>query len=133
MINLDLISDALRALNVINEVETASAEQASLCLREMNQMLSGWAVDGITLGYFAQSDTSATCPVPDWAEAGVKYQLALKVAHYFGASISIETAAAAVEGMDRILRTVMNLKLEGVDMSHLPMGSGIRGFIDITR
>jgi hypothetical protein len=131
--NLQIITDSLRALNIVNEIETPSAEQAAQCLRKLNQMLAQWAVDGTVLGYFAQSDTSETCPIPDWAEYGVTNQLALYVAQDFGAEPPITVIAAADTGFQTILRTVMNLKLEGVDMSHLPMGSGHHGAgFDIT-
>jgi hypothetical protein len=131
--NLEIIADALRALNVINEIQTPSAEQGAKCLRKLNQLLAKWAVDGTVLGYFAQSDTSATCPIPDWAECGVANHLALYIAADFGAEPSIVVIAAADSGFQTILRTVMNLKLEGVDMSHLPVGSGHYGAgFDIT-
>jgi hypothetical protein len=126
--NLQIISDSLRALNVINETETPSAEQGSLCLRELNQMLSSWAVtDTVELGYFPQNATSDTCPIPEWAEKGVKYKLALQIAHYFGADPSMSTIAMADEGYTAILRTVLNLALEGADMNHLPRGTGKYG------
>lgn len=133
--NLEIITDALRGLNVIDETETPSAEQGSFCLRQLNQMLSAWKdADGIDLGYFEQSSTAATCPIPAWAEAGVWAKLALRVASQFGAQVPLGTIAAADEGYTTILRTVMNLKLEGADMSHLPQGTGrIYSDYDITR
>lgn len=131
--NLQVLTDALRGLNVINEVETPSAEQSAQCLRKLNQMLAEWAVLGTVIGYFAQSDTSATCPIPDWAERGVTNHLALYIAPDFGAQPSLPVIAAADSGMQTILLTVTNLKLEGVDMSHLPRGSGHYGAgFDIT-
>lgn len=126
--NLQVITDALRGLNVIDETETPSAEQGSFCLRQLNQMLATWKdADGIDLGYFEQSSTAATCPVPAWAETGVWGKLALRVAGQFGAQVPIGTAAAAMEGYDTILRVLTNQKLEGADMSHLPQGSGSYG------
>lgn len=126
--NLQLITDALRGLNVIDETETPSAEQGSFCLRQMNQMLAAWKdADGIDLGYFSQTSTAATCPIPEWAETGVWGKLALRVASHFGAQVPIGTATAADEGYSTILRVVTNQKLEGADMSHLPMGTGRYG------
>ena len=122
--NLQIITDSLRALNVINENETPSAEQGAQCLRKLNQMMALWAVDGTVIGYFAQTDTSATCPIPDWAESGVANHLALYVASDFGAEPTLPVIAAADTGMQTILRTVMNIALIGADMSHLPSGSG---------
>jgi hypothetical protein len=122
--NLQIISDSLRSLNVINESETPSAEQGSLCLRELNQMMAEWAVTDMALGYAPQDSTSDTCPIPAWAESGVKYQLALKVAHYFGAEPSMSTIAGAEIGLSVIQRVLLNLKLQGVDMSHMALGAG---------
>lgn len=123
--NLTLIADALRSIGVIDETETPSAEQGSHCLRQLNQMLAQWKDgDGIDLGYFAQSSTAATCPMPEWAEAGVTGKLALRIAPHYAAQVPIGTAAAAMEGYETILRVVLNSKLEGADMSHLPAGSG---------
>lgn len=126
--NLQVITDCLRSLNVIDETETPSAEQGAHCLRQLNQMLATWKdADGVDLGYFEQSNTAATCPVPAWAETGVYGKLALRVAKHFGASVSVETAALADDGYSTILRVIANQKLEGADMSHLPMGSGSYG------
>ena len=130
--NLDLITDALRSLNVINEVQTPSAEQGAHCLREQNQMLAQWAEDGVALGYFAQSNTTDTCPIPEWAEKGVKNKLAIQVAPNYSAEVPIAVIANADEGYSTILRRVVNLQLEGVDMSHMPLGSGHSTGFDIT-
>lgn len=132
--NLQVITDALRSINVVDETETPSSEQGSHCLRQLNQMLTAWEVNGINLGYFAQSSTAATCPIPDWAEQGVSAKLALRVSSHFGAQVPIGVIAAADEGYSTILRTALNLKLEGADMSHLPLGTGrIYSDYDITR
>lgn len=77
--NLEIITDALRAINVLDETETASAEQGVYCLRQLNQMLAAWEVDDIALGYFAQTSTAVTCPIPDWAEVGVTNKLGIRV------------------------------------------------------
>lgn len=127
--NLQLITDALRSLNVIDETETPSAEQGAHCLRQMNQMLAAWKdADGLDLGYFEQSSTAATCPVPAWAETGVWGRLALRVASHFGAQPTMSAMGAADEGYSTILRVLMNQKLQGVDMSHMPVGQGHYGF-----
>jgi hypothetical protein len=129
--NLSIISDALRALNVINETETPSADQGSLCLRELNQMMAEWAVTDQNLGYATQDSTSDTCPIPAWAESGVKYQLALRVAHFFGAEPNVSAVAAAEIGLGVIQRVLHNLRSKGVDMSHLPMGAGVASGFNI--
>lgn len=130
--NLQILTDALRAINVLDETETASAEQGTYCLRQLNQMLAQWEVEGVPLGYFAQSSTAADCPIPDWAEGGVSNKLALRIAGQYSAPIPPATVVAADEGYQVILRTVMNLKLQGLDMSHIALGEGYRSFVDIS-
>lgn len=125
--NLDLIQDALRSINVINEVQTPSAEQGSHCLRELNQMLAQWAEDDVPLGYFEQSNTTATCPIPQWAEKGVKYKLAIQVAPAYSAEVPIAVVANADDGYMTILRRVITLQMDAQDMSHMPVGSGSFG------
>lgn len=131
--NLQIVTDALRSIGVLDETETPSAEQGSYCLRQLNQMMALWDVEDVTLGYFAQSSTADTCPIPDWAEQGVWGKLALKVASHFGAQVPIGTVASADEGYTVILRTLINMRLEGSDMSHMPAGTGrLRGFNILT-
>lgn len=131
--NLQIITDALRGLGVIDETETPSAEQGSFCLRQLNQMLAGWSVsDGVDIGYSPQSSTAETCPIPEWAETGVYGQLALRVSSHFGVQQPpLGIVAAADNGYTAILRTVLNMKLDPADMSHLPLGTG-RITYDIT-
>lgn len=121
---LEIIDDALRELNVINEVQTASAEQGAYGLRRLNQMLEGWKEEDIEFGWFKQTDTANTAPVPDWAELGVTYALAVNIASKYGASASIELAINTENEVNKILRKSISEKLDNTDMSHLPEGAG---------
>lgn len=120
--NIQIITDALQGLGVIGEGETPSAEQGAYCLRQLNQMLASWAEDDIDLGYVVQDGTGDTCPIPQWAESGVWGKLALRVAAHYGATASPELVSQADDGYNTILRRLVNLRLEGADMSHLPGG-----------
>lgn len=122
--NVQLITDALRALNVIRESQTPNANQQANVLRFLNQMMFAWEADGTVLGYFEQTTPSDTCPIPQWAEMGVTYMLALAIAGDYGADPLASVIKRADDGYQTILRTVENLKLEGADMRHLPVGSG---------
>src|SRR3972149_3026504 len=74
--NIAVITDALRLLGVVSETETPGADQGAHALGRLNRMLAQWTEDDIELGYFAQSLTTADCPIPDWAERGVISKLA---------------------------------------------------------
>jgi len=117
--NTEIVSDALRTLKVLAEGATPTAEQASDALRRLNQMLATWEVDSIVLGYHAQTDPSATCPIPDWAEKGVAGMLAVELAPEYAATLSLEAAKAVGDGYEVILRRVISLGMKGADMSHL--------------
>lgn len=117
---LELITGALRKLNVINEIETPSAEQGAKCLEALNDMLAQWEEEGIVLQYFRQSVTSATYPCQDYTIVGVRAALAIRVAGDFGATASVELAAEYDSGYSTILRKAMTKELPEASMSHLP-------------
>ncbi len=117
---LELITGSLRKLNVINEIETPSAEQGAKCLEALNDMLEQWEEDDIKLQYYRQSATSATFPCADYTIAGVRAALAIRVAGDFGATVSTELAAEFDSGMTTIVRKAMNTQLSEASMRHLP-------------
>lgn len=122
--NLVIIEDSLRDIGVISEIDSASAEQGSFCLRRLNQFMEAWKEDGVDIGWFAQTSTTATIPIPDWAELGVTATLAIAIAPTYGATVSQELIAIADSAAGMILRKSLAEKLTGADMSHLPVGSG---------
>lgn len=124
--NIQLIGDALRLINVINEIETPSAEQGATALRVLNQMMEEWEECGIKVQYYAQTSTSVDFPCPAYTESAVTAALAIRLAPFFGASVSPELAAQYDIAYSSLLRKAMNAKLQPVDMSHLPLGEGTR-------
>lgn len=124
--NLVIIEDALRDIDVIAEIESASAEQGKFCLRRLNQMMEVWKEDGINIGYFAQTSTTDTIPVPDWAELGITATLAIAIAPTFSATVSPELIAVADAAAGMILRKSLVENMTQLNMSHLPAGAGNR-------
>ena len=119
-----IIDDALRDINVISEVENASAEQGSYALRKLNQMMEAGKEMDIELGYFALGATTDTIPIPDWAEIGVTALLSMVLAPKYGATISMELAGVGSAFKNMIQRKVQSEKNGNTDLSHLPIGSG---------
>ena len=123
--NIEIIEDALREINVISEVDTASDEQGSFALRKLNQMMELWKERDIdNLGWYSQSDTTETAPIPDYAELAVTTNLAIALAPKYGASISMELGAIAASAFQTVQRKSISEKLDNTDMSHMPVGSG---------
>jgi hypothetical protein len=131
--NSEVIGDALREINVIAEGQTPSAEQGLYGLRKLNAMVEEWTERDVDLGYYAQTDASADCPIPAWAESAVKSNLAIALAPKYGASISAELAVAAMTSFGVVQRKCMVEKMEPANMDHMPVGSGRYGSgFDIT-
>jgi hypothetical protein len=122
--NAQIIDDALREINVLNEVQNASSEQGEQSLRKLNQMMELWKEDSLDVGWFEQADTTDTAPIPDYATTAVTLALAIRCASQYGATVSQELIATADYAISRLRRKLIKEKLDNTDMSHLPEGSG---------
>lgn len=128
MTYLDLITDAYRLRNVIDENETPSAEQGVAGARIFNQLMAVWLADGIDLQYIPieAAGLSDTLTLPDFAEMGVTASLAVRLMQ--GGPITPELQAQSDSGYDTILREAVKAKLTTQNMEHVPRGEGSRRF-----
>ena len=122
--NLEVISRALRELNVIAEGKTASAAQGAQCIEKLNDMMLMWEINDIDYGWFAQSDTSDDCPIPDYAILGVTTNLGVVCASQYGATVSAEHATVADRTYRMLHRKALQEQLDNTSMTHMPQGSG---------
>lgn len=131
--NSEVMTVALRKINVLAEGQSLSGEQGLTVLPLLNAMMEEWTERDIQIGYFAQSVSTDTCPIPAYAERAVKANLAIVAAPSYGAPIPPEVAFEADESFKILQRKCMVDNLQPVDTSHLPRGSGSLGnFDDIT-
>lgn len=126
--NLDVINGALREINVIAENQNASSEQGSQCLAKLNEMLELWKEVGIDFGWFEQSSTAGSAPIPDYARTAVRTSLAILCASQYGASVSQELVAVADRSYGMLLSKSQREQLDNTDMGHMPRGSGHYGY-----
>lgn len=124
MTNIELITQAYRLLNIIDENESPSAEQGVLGLTLLNQMMESWEEEGVKLQYHEQTSQSETFPCAPYTIKGVVGKLAETLAAHFGVPVTPEAARYADDGYTVILRKVISNALGPVDMSHLPQGEG---------
>lgn len=119
---IDLISDALLEIGVINESETPSAEQGAHALRKLNQMLEEWEESSVRLGWSEQTSTGDTAPLPPYAERGVTLSLALALAPSYGgaASVSDQMMIEHRDAMAVINRKAALKNLTESDSRNLP-------------
>ena len=123
--NVSIIGDSLRLLGVIAEGQSVSAEQGANALRALNQMLERWTEDSIDLGYFAQSATTDTCPIPAWSEQGVISKLAQRLmADYPSTQPPAWVLSDSENGYGTIARKCLVESLKPSRMDHLPAGEG---------
>jgi hypothetical protein len=128
---IDLITDALLEIGVINETETPSAEQGQHALRKLNQILETWEeTKSIKLGWSEQTDISATAPLPPYAERGVTLKLAMALAPSYGGAASVSPALIAefTEEFANIGRKAALKVVTERDTRNMPAGEG-----DLTR
>jgi hypothetical protein len=130
MTNLELIGDALRALGILDESETPSAEQGLIGLRKLNQVMATWAETDLTFpSWFPQTDLSAAAPIPDWAELAVTSALAIVMATVYPADVSEELVSIAEASREIVLRKRLNQQLLPVE-AMTSQGTGNKSYSD---
>lgn len=120
--NLEIITDAFIETNIFAAGESIPAADAQLALRRLNQLMAEWKEEGIDLGWVRQDTLGDTAPVPEWAERAVYTSLALQLLSAYQQPVSSTLAVIASEAKNAVVGRLQNLKLQGVDMSHLPLG-----------
>lgn len=131
--NIQIISDALLDLGVINESETPSAEQGSHALRVLNQLLEAWEEEGVRLGWCEQTDSSEDAPLPPYALRGVTAALAIELAPSYGGAASVSPALIAKHeaGVALITRKAALKNLQPLDTRNMQRSEGGGGDFNI--
>lgn len=132
MTNSDLITGALRLLGVLNEVQTASAEQGAHGLEALNQVMAEWESDGIDIQYYEQNDITQETPIPMNARAAVKYFLAFALAPEYGRAVTPEMRETGAKFYNTLVK---NTVLDGMreSVTSMPRGEGWYSDYDIER
>lgn len=122
MTTLEMIGDALRLINVIDEVKAPSAEQSANGLRTFNQLMADWERDGIRLGWHVVISVNDALPIAAEDERGVKYNLACEFAGEYGIEPSAKVQAICDETFARLSKGALQTVV--ADLSGLPGESG---------
>lgn len=119
----EVITDALEDILELSAEEPIQANDASAAMRYLNDMMTMWAAQGISLGYTKVSKLNDPITVPEGAIAGIKPNLSIFLAAKFDATVSPSLTLRAVTG----LKAIRNLAFQA-PVSHypsiLPRGSG---------
>lgn len=119
---LDIITDAARIINAVSAVSAPSPEQGVTWLGALNDMMADFARDGVRLGWFPQTDLSATAPLRDEDARGVKLCLAGEMAMRAGLSVMPEMAANIDSSYAKLVKR--SIQYAESDMSELPRAQG---------
>ena len=87
----DIVEGSLRLIGVVALDEAATADEAATGLVAYNDMISAWALDGITLDpVFTDQDLADTFPMTDRFREGVKHLLASRLSPNYGTPVSFD-------------------------------------------
>jgi hypothetical protein len=120
----DLIRDALGLIGVLDETEQPTAEQGTLGLRVLDEMLTDWEARGIDVGFAAGAALNDQVSIEDTARRAVKLNLAEELCPWFEREPSPRMLTLADAAYSRLLREAMKDQLVPASMSHLHRGAG---------
>lgn len=112
---IQMITDAMRLANLIDENETPSAEMGVAGLRSMNQMVAQWVEDGIRLPWHIVAELDDELPIDVKDERGLKYNLAVELAGEYGMEPLPrvqQIAASTYAGLEKRYMQVIELSLD---------------------
>jgi hypothetical protein len=122
---IDMITDALRLVNVIDENETPSAEQGVSALRTLNQLMRDWEADGIRLGWVTIEELSDELQIRPMDERGIKFNLAVELAGGYGIDPLPWVAENAHKSYSRLAKGA--IQHTEMSLDHLPEADAYRG------
>lgn len=116
---IEMITDSLRLVNVIDGNQSPDAEQGVAGLRSLNEMMSDWAADGIRLGWYPVTDISSNVPLQDEDLRGVTFNLAVELATQYGIEPHPRVTDIAATTFARLAKRA--LQYFEADMTMLPL------------
>lgn len=122
MTNQELINKALATLRVVETGQAASAGDSAIALDALNRMCAEWKNQSKDLNWFPQDTLGDTVPVEDWALNALIYGLAVYSAPEFNATVTATVGGMADHAIGQLENVLINLSLDGADMTHLPLG-----------
>lgn len=121
--NQELITFAYQKIGVIDENSSPTFEQGQVALTVLNDYLLNEGADGMRLGWFTQTQTSATAPLRPEDVHGVKMLLCNQLAVHYG--ITIQNPSLLQEIMTAKTQLVKrSLRYSEADFSELSRPQG---------
>lgn len=116
---IELITDSLRLVNVIDQNDAPTAEMGESALRMLNQLMRDWEEDGIRLGWVTVTDQDDTLALEEKDERAVTFNFAIESAGYYGIEPPARVAEIAAMSYERLAkRAIQHVE---ASMDHLPL------------
>jgi hypothetical protein len=122
---LDVITGALKLLEVKTDESAVTASEAEDGLTALNDMMNEWNVDGINIGYESLEDTEDTLYVNLGAIGAMKSNLAVYIAPEYGRVVTPSLEMRAKNSKKALRASIPLNPAEYPDS--LPVGSGNEG------
>lgn len=113
---IEMLTDALRKINVIRMNQAPTAEMGVSGMRSLNEMMADWQVDGIRLGWHPVSSQSEDLPLRDEDLRAVKFNLACELAGDYGLEPPTKVAEIAEETYARLAKLALQYFESDLDM-----------------
>ena len=118
-----IIGDALQEILVQATEQPIESNEAQNAIRYLNRMMSAWQGEGINLGYTPITSMGDLVTIPETANEGVVFNLALKLAPQYDIQITPQQFQNAKEAKQAIMN--VTIEIGGAPYpSTLPIGSG---------
>jgi hypothetical protein len=122
---LDIATGSLRAIGIIGESKTPSAEQGANAVTRLNDLMTQWAEKGVNVGWDVKAATTDTVAVPLGLVHGIKAQLAELLASDYGVDIPPVVIREAAESRTLMQRQALQLQFTRPDLSAMPLSAGV--------
>lgn len=124
---IDILRDALGHLRVIDADSAPSPEDVRDGIRALNQMMTTWEAETITLGWSNVSAPEQVMPTPPEADEAIGYNLAIRLAARYGAVLDSSIVALATDGKGLLRAMVADSTFSRLTYPDLPRGESQGG------
>jgi len=121
-----MIRNALVGAGVLDENQSPSAVQAADAISTLNDLVTDWQDNReIELGFYAQTPSTATVAIPDWAKRAVERALTVELQREYKLPSDPELIALAESAYESMSVKAL-YEDTTVDVSYLPLGQAKR-------
>lgn len=116
---IELITDSLRLVNIIDQNDVPTAEMGVSALRSLNDLMRDWEEDGIRLGWVTVTDQDSVLSLEEKDVRAVKFNFAVELAGEYGLEPPPRVSQIAEDTYSRLAKS--SIQYFETDFSGLPI------------